>query len=87
MSVEWCNDLDMVVLEVPQEGSKATSDAERSTWRKLLLELESEAEVVDCTSENLTKEARASHDKSKESDGVVKCCQTSSCTTQPMSDG
>ena len=49
MSVEWCNDLDMVVLEVPQEGSKATSDAERSTWRKLLLELESEAEVVDCT--------------------------------------
>ena len=49
MSVEWRNDLDMVVLEVPQEGSKATSDAERSTWRKLLLELESEAEVVDCT--------------------------------------
>jgi hypothetical protein len=39
----------MVVLEVPQEGSKATTDSDRSTWRKLLHELESEAEIVDAT--------------------------------------
>ena len=47
--MEWNSDLESVVLEVPQEGSKATTDSDRSTWRKLLLELESEAEVVDCT--------------------------------------
>ena len=49
LTVEWKSDLEMVVLEIPQEGSKATTDSERSSWRTLLQELESEAEVVDAT--------------------------------------
>lgn len=41
-----------VVLEVPQEGSKATVDSERNTWRSLLHELETEASIVDVTINN-----------------------------------
>ena len=46
---EWNSDLDMVVLEVPQEGTKQCTDSERTCWRNLIHEMESEAEVVDCT--------------------------------------
>jgi hypothetical protein len=48
-TVEWKSDLDMVVLEIPQDGTKATVDSDRSTWRTLLQELESEAEIIDAT--------------------------------------
>lgn len=50
--VTWKSDTDIVVLEVPQEGSKATVDSERSTWRTLLHELETDADIVDVTINN-----------------------------------
>ena len=49
ITAEWTSDSDHVVLEVPQEGTKAKVDADRSTWRSLLQEMESEAEIVDVT--------------------------------------
>ena len=49
MSVEWTSDSDLVVLEVPQEGSKASTDSDRTSWKNLLQELESEAEIIDVT--------------------------------------
>ena len=49
LTVEWKSDLDLVVLEIPQDGTKATVDSERSTWRTLLQELESDAEIIDAT--------------------------------------
>lgn len=44
----WSSDLDQVVLEMPNENGKGTMDAEISTLRSLLHEMEEE-EVVDCT--------------------------------------
>lgn len=49
LPVEWTTDTDLVVLEVPQEGSKVANDSDRTTWRNLLHELETEAEIVDAS--------------------------------------
>ena len=57
---EWHSDLDKVVIEVPKEGSKVCEDADRCSFRKLLHDLESIAEVVDATvnSHELKRENR-----------------------------
>ena len=49
ITVEWTSDSDLVVLEVPQSGTKTTTDSERTCWRNLFHELETEAEIIDWT--------------------------------------
>ena len=49
MAPSWTSDSDLVVLEVPTEGSKACKDSERTCWRNLIHEMESEAELIDFT--------------------------------------
>lgn len=44
----WNHDLDKVILEMPNENGKGTTDADMSSNRALLHEMEEE-EVVDCT--------------------------------------
>lgn len=49
MICQWTSEEQHVVLEVPDgEDSKATSDAERSSWAQLLQEME-ETNVTDVT--------------------------------------
>lgn len=48
MTCEWRSDTELVVLEVPQTGTKSSTDSDRTCWRNLLHELETEAEIVDC---------------------------------------
>ena len=45
---ELNSDMATLVLEIQQEGSKAMKDAEPTTLRALLFEME-ESEIVDCT--------------------------------------
>ena len=54
----WKSDLDQVVLEIPQEGSKICKDSEPGPWRLVLHQMETIAEVVDATinSHDLTRE-------------------------------
>lgn len=44
----WTNDLDHVILEMPNESGKGTTDSDMSSLRSLLHEMEEE-DVVDCT--------------------------------------
>lgn len=60
VQAEWHSDQDRVVLEAPKDGSKVCEDADRCSFRKLLHDLESLAEVVDATinSHELKRENR-----------------------------
>lgn len=44
----WNSDLDKVILEMPNDNGKGTTDADMSSFRALLHEMEEE-EVADCT--------------------------------------
>ena len=51
ITCEWRSDLEEVILEVPQDGSKSCVDSDRSTWRRLLVEMEDE-DVIDVSINN-----------------------------------
>ena len=58
MQALWKSDLDQVVLEIPQEGSKICKDSDPGPWRLVLHQMETIAEVLDATinSHDLTRE-------------------------------
>ena len=57
MTCAWKSDKERVVLEIPDENSKNTTDSEVSSFRELLDEIEESAATPDFTinSHNLVK--------------------------------
>lgn len=46
-AVQWKSDQEEVVLEVPDESGKGSTDSSRSTWQSLMGEMEDNG-VTDC---------------------------------------